>query len=161
MGNLNIKVIIILMFAYSCQSRGPVDNSKLQKVIEKPTKSKLTGAWEVDSFSYDFISKAYDMNNNRIILTLNNDNTFEVINMPFYDHFGTPKSKELSDVTGLWELKQSFKKNWELKLKFVDGEKQNSLSFILFNKLNKDLRLWYYIGDPDSGNRLMFTKTVE
>jgi len=160
MKRLATILLIFTVINYSCQSKPPTDNTKLQKVTEKPDLDKLIGEWEIDNFSYDFISNKYDISENKVALVLNEDNSFKLMKMPFYDNFGVPKNTELVDIEGRWELKQSFdKKYWEMKLRFVLNKKKSSLNLMLFNRLNSGLILWYYVGDPDSGNRILFEKS--
>lgn len=144
----------------SCQFPKTIDESSLKRIEEKPDNSELYGTWELDSFSYDYVSKTYSNNNDfDIVLNINQDNSFLLKNMPFYDNFGVQKYTKLTTIDGNWILKQSFnKKYWELKLDYLIYEKTKSMILMLFNKKDTGLVIWKFIGDPDMGKRLLFEK---
>jgi hypothetical protein len=129
---------------------GPV-SSNLKKFTEKPEENELVGDWEVDEFSYEFIRDNYNSNPKEMIFKINDDNTYHFKNV--YD-FENPKDSVSFNVSGQWEIKDYNSQGWNLDLDF-------SRNFGLANnwflfKEDGEIIIISFIGDPDSGDRLLF-----
>ncbi len=132
----------------------------MNNLTKKPTQSEMIGIWEVDKFSYDLIKeKGYEKK--KIELKLKSDGTFEIYNLPnFINVFDQTKEKYVN-TNGSWEIKKDFKEeNWVLNMSFNKSnlyENGMSTSYDLYLQDNKII-IWTFIGDPDSGERFLFTK---
>tara|TARA_B100000745_G_C20015866_1_gene345278 strand:- start:219 stop:743 length:525 start_codon:yes stop_codon:yes gene_type:complete len=153
-----IGIITLLIGCNFADSNNQID---FNRVIDEPKKESLIGLWEVDSFSYNFISNHYKLDSKKVELKLVEDGTFIIKNYPDFEigGFGKPINNELNTVSGKWNLKK-IKDNWNLEMIFDKSQiYRNGIStlFELYLKSNK-LIIWNSIGDPDQGNRLMFVK---
>jgi len=160
MGNYKkLFTIILFLILSSCNFMPNADESKMKKVFKKPTLNKISGSWEIDKFSYSFINESLNLKDNRIILTLNSDNTFEVTNYPKFDAFGIVKDSISKSYKGQWKFKKAYnKKSYNLILEDFSQKIVWAKEFVLYDKKNSGLILWKFVGDPDSGNRMMFKK---
>jgi len=152
-----IFIGVLLVIAQSCNfsNRTVVDQIALQRVEEKPILDSLFGIWNADSFSYDFVNEHYQMENKKMVLELRGDRTFTIKNAPSFDSHGNPTSDSLMDVSGKWKLRD-LKNKWYLDMRYQKNiGLVNNLS--LYTKDNSFV-IMAFIGDPDSDNRLLFTK---
>ncbi len=135
---------------------------KFSKVAEKPADSLLIGTWEVDRFTYEFLRKHVDVDDRKVTLTLKKDRTLTSMNLPNMNSYNLYQPDSLlGKMTGSWEPEQSYKKDrWQVQLSFdwKGGTRYGFAGSYYIYKRNDSLFLWRYIGDPDSGNRLLFRK---
>lgn len=156
----NIKYLLIIIIFSSCNFFEPIDKTSMKKIELKPDKEKLIGKWELDSFSYNSIKKQEKKFDGTVFLTLSDNHIFEINDLPNYNQMGSLIEPKFTSFNGNWSLSKSFnKKYWELKLEFLTNQNRRSQVFKLYNKKNDGLIFWKSIGDPDSGNRLLFKKT--
>ncbi|AXT18464.1 hypothetical protein D7030_07575 [Flavobacteriaceae bacterium AU392] len=156
---LILLTIALLLFIISCNfpisPNGSV-SSKLKKIYDKPKIEDLAGTWEVDSFSYEFIKESYDIGNKKVELTLNENGTFIVKNVPDFNDLNKENKNKLFEVEGKWKLNNYKNKEWNL---YINSKKNYGLTSVFYLYIKEgELIIWDFIGDPDSGNRLLFTK---
>ena len=157
-----ITLLIIFLTLTSCRyfNVSPVNGITTNNLTKEPTKSEIIGIWEVDKFSYDLIEeKGYEKK--KIELKLKSNGTFEISNLPkFINVFDQTKEKYVN-TNGTWEIEKDFKEeNWVLNMSFDKSniyENGMSTSYDLYLQENKII-IWTFIGDPDSGERFLFTK---
>jgi len=133
----------------------------LYKVTEKPQDSLLLGTWEVDSFSYEYIKEVIDMDNKKVTISLRNNRQLIGSNLPNFSVSDFDKPTKLVNPKGEWKLNQSYKKDrWQITMAFERHEEKHYgfSGYYDIYKRNDSLFLWKFIGDPDSGNRLLFKK---
>lgn len=144
------------------ETRTKIPTMKFHKLTEQPADSLLNGTWEADRFTYEFLRKHVDVGDRKVRITLKKDRTLSSVNLPNTnsDNFYQPDSL-LSKMTGSWEKKQSYKKDWwqvQLSFDWKGGTRYGFAGSYDMYKRNDSLFLWRYIGDPDSGNRLLFRR---
>ncbi len=134
-------VTLIITLTVSCNFLTPngVLASSLKRVDQKPAMEELLGSWEVDSFSYDLIKENYDLTDQKVILTLKEDRTFMISNLPDFDTDNTGMStiRSLNMTKGIWVTKKNVKReNWYLNLAFEEGVSNEaySITYFLFEK---------------------------
>jgi hypothetical protein len=157
-----ITLLIILLALTSCRyfNVSPVNGITTNNLTKEPTQFEIIGNWEVDKFSYDLIEeKGYQKK--KIELKLKSDGTFEISSLPnFINVFDQAKEKYVN-TNGTWEIGKDFKEeNWVLNMSFDKSnlyENGMSTSYDLYLQDGKII-IWTFIGDPDSGERFLFTK---
>lgn len=134
---------------------------KLNKVVNKPNVTLLIGTWEIDAFSYSYIKEVINLDGKQVRLNLNKNGEASISNMPDFSTANIEKPTQLVSLNGTWKLKPTYKKDrWQLLLSFAK-QKNLQLGFSGYYDLyqrNDSLFLWHFIGDPDSGNRLLFQR---
>ncbi|UPT69605.1 MAG: hypothetical protein M0D53_10535 [Flavobacterium sp. JAD_PAG50586_2] len=75
--------------------------------------------------------------------------------------FSEPKTKGYINAKGNWKIAKDFEgTKWVLQLNFEKDDISKDgflMEFDLYFEREK-LILWYFVGDPDSGERLLFEK---
>jgi hypothetical protein len=133
----------------------------LTKVTQKPNDSLLIGTWEVDKFSYDYIEKLIDIEGKKIMISIHKEGVLGSANLPNFRWSNEDKPTKLINPEGTWKLNQSYKKDrWQISMSFgrQGGYEYRFAGRYDIYKRNDSLFLWMFIGDPDSGNRLLFQK---
>ncbi|MBV7269339.1 hypothetical protein [Winogradskyella luteola] len=155
-----INYTFVFLILASCHFFNPIGESSMKRVEVKPEKQKLIGEWELDSFSYSFIKEQEKSFTEKTLLVLKEEGKFLLENFPNHDTFGNLTETDFIDVDGEWTIRESSNKEfWDLKLEFkINQDRNRSLVFQLYDKKDLGLILWKSIGDPDSGNRLLFKK---
>lgn len=153
MKNIAINFLALLMVT-SCHFFGPIDSNIQTKNVDFE-ESDIIGTWKLDKFSYKYLSNKENLDS--IIIQFKIDSTFQINN-----------SKDLfEEKTNINEIV-----NGKLDNLITEGrwEKEGKSDIVLSNldsKLNIKLKifkkdtvyqLWYFFGDPDSGERLRFLK---
>ena len=156
--NKILCLIIIVTFS-SCRyfNVSPVDGITTKNLTEKPLSEEFIGSWKIDKYSYELIEKKeYKQKNVKLIIK--NDGSFAAKNFPdFVNVFSENKMNEYINANGTWKIGKDFKgEKWTLSLDFNKSE-YFSTEFELYRQDEK-LILWYFVGDPDSGERLLFEK---
>lgn len=157
-----ITLLFIILTLASCRyfNVSPVNGITTNNLTKKPSQLEMIGIWEVDKFSYDLIEKKGFVTK-KIELKLKSNGTFEISNLPnFINEFDQTKEKYIN-TTGTWEIrKDSNKEYWILNM-FFDKSNfyENGISTYYDLYLQDDnIIIWTFIGDPDSGERFLFTK---
>lgn len=156
-----VYIYILLNFT-NCRyfNISPVDGITTKNLTEKPTLKEIVGSWEVDGFSYKLNEdKGYERKN--IILHLNENETFEIINLPNYIYNINSTKEKFINTNGTWDIVKDYNnRNWCLKLNFNKSlwfENGMSTLYDLYLQNNK-LIIWNFIGDPDVGERFLYKK---
>jgi hypothetical protein len=157
-----IYLVILIFTLTGCRyfNVSPVDGIITKNLKDRPNQQEMVGVWEIDQTSYNlFQEKGYEKK--KVELKLNNNGTFELINLPnFVDEF-TPSSKKYANKEGTWKIKKDInEKYWVLSLNFnISDTFPNGMftSYDLYLQKNKII-IWNFIGDPDSGERFLYEK---
>lgn len=133
-------------------------------VRSKPGLCELTGKYELDSFSYNFINSIKKYDDQKVFLTLKKNGQLILENVPDI-MFNYPPYLEYKRLTynGGWVLGKNPQDTTRYNLNIkISNLKKNGLttSFDLL-RIKGILGIWYFIGDPDSGDRFFFVKTEE
>ena len=156
-------VLILFLSLNSCRyfNVSPVNGITTKDLTEKPKTIQFIGKWKLDKFSYDLINQnGYEIKT--VELNIKSDGSFELKNFPnFIDVFTKSKTKEYLNVGGNWKIGKNFSdENWVLGLNFEKSSLYRNgfaMDFELYEEKGKII-LWYFVGDPDSGERLLFRK---
>ncbi|CAM3930514.1 Lipocalin-like domain-containing protein [Flavobacterium branchiophilum] len=155
--------VIVILSITSCRyfNVSPVNGITTKNLTEKPVERDFIGTWEIDKYSYALINKM-EYENRKVELSLNSNGEFETTNLPnFVEVFRENKNKDFINKKGTWKIGKDFEdENWILFLNFENSLKKEDafgIEFELFMEEEK-LILWHFVGDPDSGERLLFRK---
>jgi len=156
-------LLILVLCICSCRyfNVSPVNGITTKNLTEKPLPKDFIGKWKIDKHSYDLISKeGYEYKD--VELVIKNDGSFNAKNFPdFIDVFSKKATKEYLNAKGTWKIGKDFDdEKWVLGLNFEKSKLYRddlAVEFELYIEKEK-LILWYFIGDPDSGERLLFEK---
>lgn len=145
----------------SCNGLGSIDESILKGVYSQPGDEEFFGTWEIDSASYSILKRKYPTTDPKVLLVFNENHEFESLDSPdcLSDPFGDPVANRFIDAFGLWEVEEQYNR-WELKMSFDEGELfeiSRQTWYSLF-KVDSTLCIVTWIGDPDSGERLLYNK---
>jgi hypothetical protein len=93
-------------------------------------------------------------------ITLSIDGSFEMVNMPdwWMEPFGKP-SGEFDSGKGEWSIERQ-QEWWELELNFNSEDPPTGLTFIPLVGEAPPYKLWFYVGDPDSGDVMIFEQVI-
>lgn len=154
-------MVVLLCFLSSCFFFGPVDelnNKPIEKSLEK---NELVGKWTVDNFTNKLINKKGFAQKDSLVLNLAKNGTFTMKNIPSFFNPNNESSFTFTDEEGSWSLLKE-KKQIQLQLSFNTSnlfKSGFSTSLKLYKKDNKIL-FYYFIGDPDMGERFLFQKVI-
>lgn len=143
----------------SCNFFGPVDSSIQTNNVDYSEKD-IIGTWKLDKFSYEYLSKKDNLDS--IYITFKSDSTFVLNNsIDLFDKIGyRPKDKingkiDNTNSYGKWKITNyKVSKNKVLSLNFNNIKKSG---FDVFKK-EDEYQIWYFLNDPDTGQRLRFLK---
>lgn len=156
----NILITIFIPFiTISCNFFGSID-SNIQTNNIVFNEKDIIGTWELDKFSYDYLLATSKFDS--IHFTFNSNGTFVLNNSKnlFVYDLDLDKNKILIDnqkTKGKWNITQNkvLDRN-ELNI-FFDNEKY-PLSGLNIYKKKEEYQIWWFLNDPDSGERLRFIK---
>lgn len=148
-----------MVFLTACHFFGPIDESTLKPMVDKPDSSFFLGEWEADSFTYADLKKYYKLESPPIFITLNKNGTFQASSIPDVDLADRTDDRILANCSGKWRLTRHGENQWQLKLSF-DQERMfyPTRSFVFYNHITEGLVLWDFLGDPDMGGRIMLKR---
>ena len=120
----------------------------------------MVGIWEVDKFSYE-LNEENGFERKKIELDLNENGTFEITNLPSYINVFDQTDEKFVNTSGKWKIGKDFKgEKWVLNMRFDKSnlyENGMSTSYDLYLQ-DDGIIIWYFIGDPDSGERFLYRK---
>lgn len=157
-----ITLLIILLTLTSCRyfNVSPVNGITTKNLTKKPTQSEMIGIWEIDKYSYDLIiEKGYEKK--KIELKLKSNGTFEISNLPNFINVFDQTNEKNVNTDGTWKIGKDYEEeNWVLNMSFDKSNLyENGMSTYYDLYLQDDkIIIWTFIGDPDSGERFLFTK---
>ncbi len=140
-----ILLTLILGFT-SCHFMGPIDVNIERKNVEVNS-NDILGTWKMDKFSYEYLS---EIKNDSIVLTFKSNNKFEMNNSQ--NLFDREINNGIS--SGTWEIIEQYNTK-KIKLNF---DKSNITTDLEIYKLKNNYQLWYFLSDPDTGERIRFLK---
>lgn len=162
-----MKIILPIGFLLSfillsCNGLGPIDDSILKAVEIIPNDSLLVGEWEINSDSYDMIKEKYkNYHGEKVSIVFYKDHRFKAFNIPdcVTDAFGDPVKGKFHHATGNWEVIKTGDR-CELSMDFDPGKLYKVRTGTFYDLFKKDSSLVFitFIGDPDSSDKLYFTK---
>ena len=154
-----IKFILIAKLLTSCNFFGPVESSIETHNVDYSEKD-IIGTWKLDNFSYDYLSKKEKLDS--IYIIFNKDSTFIMNNSIDLFKFSEDLTKN-EKINGTID-NQKLKGTWSInKIEnytyfTLNYEKNKNVSGLNVYKKENQYQIWYFLGDPDMGQRLRFLK---
>lgn len=163
---------LIILLAFSCGGGFGIDSSIQTKNVDFD-ESDIVGTWKLDKFSYKYLSgkenfdsiyitfksdSTFEMNNSTGLFTIKNDS---IATRDFIDGKNPAFSDGKIDNTltnGHWKINHIKMPNYNitnLHLIYDDNSTQSGLNVY---KKGDEFQIWYFFGDPDTGERLRFLK---
>jgi hypothetical protein len=139
-------ILIALVLECSC---GPI-RQYFDFTRKEPSKTDLIGVWIVDRSSLEYLrARQYDANvETRLILRL--DGSFDLVNMPdCWDNAFGEAHQTFKSYSGKWDVSRESSQFWQI---FLSGRNVDLLG------QKAPYRLSFIIGDPDSGNSIVFVR---
>ena len=139
----------------------------------EPKEEKLVGKYVPTTKTISLIKDVGKYESEDVAIALFPDGTFEVNNMPDWwipNDAGYGKSNGGVDSgTGKWKIsKENLSGLWQITLDFQSGvfnsrkDINNDLTLTLdLGGQQSPYSIWIYVGDPDSGNVMVFEQVVE
>ena len=141
------SIIIIALIILSCNGVNNIENNIKTKDINY-TKEDLLGKWKMDVFTYKYLLKNEKIDS--VYLLLNEDNSFTLNNSK--DLF----NGKLDNIPtkGTWKIIEN-KNNKLFELTFNNKSNQSGIN--IYRK-GKEYQIWYFLSDPNTGERIRFLK---
>ncbi|SFN84396.1 hypothetical protein SAMN05421741_11221 [Paenimyroides ummariense] len=153
-----MRVIITFFLCtilFSCNGGYGIDN-KIQTENVQYSKEDVLGKWKLDKFSYKYLLLEEGLTDS-IYIIFNKDGSFQ-----------SNKSIDLFNPSALSNNDDKIQKgNWKINMLenkselILTYEKQVALSGLNVFKKGTEYQIWYFLGDPDAGERLRFLKESE
>ena len=153
-----MRVIITFFLCtilFSCNGGYGIDN-KIQTENVQYSKEDIVGKWKLDKFSYKYLLPE-EILTDSIYIIFNKDGSFQ--SNKSIDLFDPSVSSKNDDTIqkGNWRINM-LKNKLELILTY---ENQVTLSDLNVFKKGTEYQIWYFLSDPDVGERLRFLKESE
>jgi hypothetical protein len=148
--------LVVLSLATGCMNNG-IEWSELSFTRHRPADQDIAGDWTPTDKSLHKILKMNGCSPPVPEILLRTDGTFSVTNMPqsSYDESGRPRVQFVSGY-GKWTITEDkdVVTVYMLELAFPDTRRHIHIA-----KQRAPYRLHITLGDPDSGNYLLFERT--
>jgi hypothetical protein len=141
------SILLVALSILSCNGISSIENNIKTKNIDYK-KEDIFGKWKMDTFTYEYLSKKEKIDS--IYLSLNKDNTFTLNNSK--DLFNGKLDNILTK--GTWEIRENGNSK-SFELSFNNKSKQSGIN--IYQK-GEEYQIWYFLSDPDSGERIRFLK---
>jgi hypothetical protein len=151
-------ILIFLLTLTSCWANplGIIDKSVFKPITDKPGVEVLSGTYELDSLSYEFINSLNKFEKEPVTLNISINGHLRINNMPNALLIPIEANEwKRTDYEGTWRLSKDYQDTTEYVIE-VNLDKL-STTFYLANFKN-EIVIWNFVGDPDSGNRFLFKK---
>lgn len=166
MKKIFILTTTTLLLLNSCYFFGPVESSIQTKNVDF-NEADIIGTWKLDKFSYEYLSKKENLDS--IFITFKADSSFVLNNSKdlFRWEYWTSdfsKAKEngiIDNVESIGNWKISDYKSANVKLLEITYTDKTNQTGINVYKKGEEYQIWYFFGDPDSGQRLLFLKEAK
>ena len=154
-------VFLFVLTLNSCL--GIVDESNNEPLKQIDPKS-LSGDWQADQFSYEYTSDFIKNKKSQLLdsmkIELNENGSCRFTNCPLIqDDLIIQKT-----ISGNWTIDTLDNSDLELNLKGYNSQYQilpSNNSKLFINRNSKEYRLYFFIDDPESGDRLGFYKKIQ
>ena len=157
-----VIVFLIVISLTSCNNGSGINNNIQIHNVNFDEKD-IFGTWKLDKNSYKYLHGKESLDS--IYITFNEDGTFKLNNSEnlFKQKQGIP---ELDSITkngiidneiskGKWQVTKYENMSNNLNLVYDNNINQSGLNVY---KKGDEYQIWYFFGDPDSGERLRFLK---
>ena len=157
---ISLLIFWIAFAICSCHFFQPRDTSNDTPIKNLNQLTKLPGNWKATSNTNEVLKKKnYQLDS--MSLTLHEDSSFEIINLPdcINSTDGNSIAGELENVTGNWEVRKN-QNRWDVEMAFDESKLFKVKTYRSFNIaiIDSSYQLYTYLGDPDQGEIIMFEK---
>lgn len=157
-------LLLFTAFLGACMF-GPLDESRVKHLVEAPSDSMLVGRWLADSFSTTLVGQHYDDSAPEMAIEFvaRGSVRFEYAPDFIFSGDGQPLRTRLETLDGSWRTGRDGD-GWGLELSFDSSQTfpTGANAHALLRKMDGEPVIIIFIGDPDSGDRLLFRRqTVE
>lgn len=143
-----VVTFLVVILLTSCEGGFGIDSSIQTHNVDYEEKD-IIGNWKLDDFSYKYLSSNKEIDS--IYIAFNEDGTIKLNNSK--DLFNGIIDNKISN--GEWKITK-YENNNALSLIYDDNTNQLGLNVY---KKGDEYQIWYFFGDPDTGERLRFLKT--
>lgn len=144
-----VITFLAVIFLTSCGGGFGIDNSIQTHNVNYEEKD-IIGNWKLDKFSYKYLSSNREIDS--IYIVFNENGIFKLNNSK--DLFNGIINNKTSN--GKWKVTKYENMSDDLNLIYDDNTNQLGLNVY---KKGDEYQIWYFFGDPDTGERLRFLKT--
>jgi len=155
-------LILTLLFASCWNPFSLVNDAIFKPVTEKPDMTDLIGKYMLDSFSIGFINSLEKYNEQVTSLELLPNGKLILNNVPdIMFKFSEEIQYERLSYTGDWQIGKNIQDSTRYNLKIGINnysERGGFATSLDLREYKGQIGIWYFIGDPDSGDRFFFIK---
>ncbi len=126
----------------------------------KPADGELVGTWTLTPATTDKMRSEGGYEISTHSLTLRNDGSFEIVNMPdWWFNFGH-SNKGFYSGSGTWRVVKNSQGYWTIEVRFTSlpGYTSGLVTSFYIGQDKSGYYIYDFIGDPDSGDVMMFEK---
>ena len=133
----------------------------------EPTPNEFAGKYLPSKETIAFVREKGQFDLKDSWIELSTDGMFEMRNVPNWWRYANSNFiGKLESGKGEWEL-TSFGKYWRVMFDFKPGETSigysdsDSISFIEIGSDQPPYTIWFYVGDPDHGDVMIYEQVIE
>ena len=156
--------IFMLLFLCACNGLGPITQSEDNLSVDYLTGTEVVGRYVLAEQSYELIKENYDYKDEVVLINMLKNHQFVFRNTPDFmaSLSGNPINGLFVETQGDWNFDTLFNAQ-KLKMTFKKGTLFHVETTLYFNlqRIDSVVTLSHYIGDPDNGERLLFTKEFD
>jgi hypothetical protein len=126
----------------------------------KPAKEDIIGIWSLSPSSLQEMRMEGRYEISTHTLTFKDDGTFEMVNMPdLWLNFGQ-SNQDFYSGSGRWEFVKNYQGYWTVEVHFTSlpGYKNGLVTSFYVGQNEAGYYIYDFIGDPDSGDVIVFEK---
>jgi len=155
---MSAAAVFLALSSTGCLNNPPFNPAELNFTWRKPVRSDLVGTWVPTSDSLSDLQKRGGYIISKHELTLREDGSFSLLNMPdwWLNDFGESRHG-FDSGSGTWSLTQNG--NWQVYLTFKKLRSWTAFGAPLNLRRQKSPYLIHiYVGDPDDWHAMLFER---
>ncbi|MDP4151766.1 MAG: hypothetical protein Q8927_09855 [Bacteroidota bacterium] len=154
---------LLAILSVGCQYARPLDTEGTEKLKDVASLPAMSGTWKATYLTYEMLGNLH-YRIDSVELELHQDSTFTAKRFPdclLNSPENKPVETALFDGAGTWSIADFGRYGVAVYLDFVQPHKTGPHYFVQFDiYLGKQfIKLDQYVGDPDAGNVLEFSKS--
>lgn len=157
-----VITFLVVVFLASCGGGFGID-SNIQTHSVNFNEKDIIGNWKLDKFSYEYLYEKESFDS--IYITFNEDGTFKLNNSRDLfkskktdpEFFNVKKNGIIDNETSNGKWKVTKYENMSNDLNLIYDNNISQLGLNVYKK-GDEYQIWYFFGDPDTGERLRFLK---
>lgn len=162
MGVSTSYVVFVVMFSLVCWSffgGFTTPDERLFTPIRPVSEEDIIGVWGLDAKSLELLEDRLGYQISTHTLTLRDDGTFEMVNMPDCWGPAEPSTGGFVCGSGTWEMRE-YPGEWELFVHFTSLRNYPDGLYTVFDIGGQEppYYIWVWAGDPDAGMVMVFER---